>query len=648
MKDMRNKRGICLSRVSLAEESSSLAQLAMLQDAAQQRGVEIVDTVESDGVTGSLPGRREDLKALLERKQMRNDFDVLFIQRLDRLTRGGSGHGFWFEHECRRAGIELIFVGDDIPDGPYANLIKVAKYEAAQEQAFSISQRSAQGAQLALEAGRNITSAHTPYACWRLYLTADGIPSHIIRDLRDGRQQKLDAQSYAIIDTYGTIGGGSKGHYRKQKSERVLLMPGDPEQVAIVREIFDLHYVRGMGGKRIADILNRRGVPSPQGRAWSQHQVEVLYEQECYTGRSVGNRSSSAIYHQRRSKAPEKVKVDDAILANAKNIPVRYRPMEEWFIQDQPLMADFLDPQVRQLAMVAHERLWQRRGDPDRPKQSRSPHKASEYILTGLLLAKQDGEPMVGVLCGRVGKKQRRYRHRRGRRGYIRGSIFNKTLSAEPLEQAIIEAAQSVLLDLPNLEQQIAAAVAQQLTAGGSDAARLEELRRQREQVRRRTELIVKTLDEETLADAQNQLVQLKTRRRELDAQIAAEESAVRISELDPADLAVAMRAQLAALPQTWRELPPFQLRQMLSALVQKVVVDLETGDIEIRLAATLPFGNAGESALAEQKSLRPVGTSASSTSYQTHHPLIIHLGQADCRYSLKSSRVCYTCRRSI
>jgi hypothetical protein len=646
MDKLKGKRGICISRVSQEEESSSIAQLAMLQDAAQTRGVKIVDTVESDGVTGSLPGRREDLQALLERKRTQNDFEVLFIQRLDRLTRSGSGHGFWFEHECRRAGIELVFVGDDIPDGRYANLIKVAKYEAAQEQAYSISQRSTQGSQLALENGCNITSAHTPYACWRLYLTADGVRSHIIRDLRDGRQQKLDPQTHAVIDTYGTIGGRSKGHYRKQKSERVLLMPGDAEHVAIVREIFDLHYLQGMGGKRIADVLNRRGVRSPQGRAWSQHQVEVIYEQECYTGRSVGNRSSSAIYHQRRTKAPEKVKVDDTILANAKNIPVRQRPKDEWFIQEQPLMTDFLDPQVRQLAMAAHERLWQRRGDPDRPKQSKSRHQASDYILTGLLVAKQDGDTMTGIPCGAKGKKVRYYRHRRGRRGYIKGSVYNRMISAEPLEQAVIEAAQSVLLDLPNLEQQIAAAVDQQLAADGSDAARLDELRRQREQVRSRTELIVRTLDEETLADAQSQLDLLKTRRRELDEQIAAAESAMRMRELDPADLAAATRAQLTALPQTWRELPRFQLRQMLSGLVQKVVVDLETKDIEIHLTATIQTAKPEKTALVGQKALRPVGTSLSPASYQTHQPLTIHLGLTDCNYRIKSSRVCYTCRR--
>src|SRR6185312_2218880 len=283
-----------------------------------------------DGVTGSMPGKRQDMTNLIQRKLSKNDFDVLVVQRLDRLTRSGSDHGFWFEHELKRAGIHLFIVGDDIPEGRYASPIKVAKYEAAREQAYSISQRSTQGYQLALEEGRVTTSSHTPYACWRLYLTADGKPLHIIRDLRDGRQQKLHPNTHEVVDTYGQVGGGSKGHYRKQKHEKVLLMPGDADEIAVIRTIFDLHFRQGWGGKRIADHLNRQSIPSPCGKQWSQRQVEVLYNNEVYTGRSVANRTSAGIYHQRNHATPKPTNLDPAIHATAKTIPVQLRPTGEW------------------------------------------------------------------------------------------------------------------------------------------------------------------------------------------------------------------------------------------------------------------------------------------------------------------------------
>ena len=41
---------------------------------------------------------------------------------------------------------------------------------------------------------------------------------------------------------------------------------------------------------------------------------------------------------------------------------------------------------------------WERRQDPTRPKRSPSKHKASEYFLTGVLITKQDGAALTGIL----------------------------------------------------------------------------------------------------------------------------------------------------------------------------------------------------------------------------------------------------------
>ncbi len=43
-----------------------------------------------------------------------------------------------------------------------------------------------------------------------------------------------------------------------------------------VRDISDLHYCQGLGGMRIADVLNRHGILSPYGKQWSQRQVEAI------------------------------------------------------------------------------------------------------------------------------------------------------------------------------------------------------------------------------------------------------------------------------------------------------------------------------------------------------------------------------------
>lgn len=652
-KDTEGKRYICLVRASDASEgtTSTEAQLALLREYGDRMGMVFIDKIILDGVTGSLPGKRDDLRGLIERKQKQNDFDFVVLQRLDRLTRGGSAHGFWFEHECSRVGLRLLFVGDDIPDGRYANLIKVAKYAAAQEQAFSISQRSTQGAMLALEDGRNVTSGRTPYGRWRLYLTADGKRSHIVADLRDGRQQKLHPTTFEVIDTYGQVGGKGKGHYRKQKNEKVLLTPGFVEEAAVVREIFDLHFRKGWGGKRIADLLNRSGVPSPQGRAWSQHQVEVIYEQEAYTGRSVGNRTRSAIYHERQPSAPKRVDLDPAIQAAAKRIPVRQRGQGEWFIQPQPLMENFLlDAELRRLAMDEHERLWRRRGDIDRPKQPRSKHRASDYLLSGLLYAKQDGEPLVGVLCGRVGKKVRYYRHRRGRRGYIKDSIFNKMIPAQPIEDTVVALVGEVLTSDESLRDRIIAFVETEARRT-TPTEQIADMQKHRDQIRRRTELIVSTLDEETLADARAELDRLKAERRTLDEQIAAAEAAMKMRSVDPQAVADAVLAQFRAMAANVADMPKFALRQLLGSVVSRIEIDMATKAAEVSLMVPLDekffCGDLGG-----LEAMRPVGTSASSTSNETHQQVRVALGRFDCTERRIDGRgfikqPCYVCRRA-
>lgn len=642
--DFKAKRYIAMVRAShLSDELSTDAQLQLLHDRVREKGMIHVDNIVLDGVSGSLPGNRDDMEKLIARKKTTNDFDVLVVQRLDRLTRGGSGHGLWFEHECQRAGIHVFFVGDDIPEGKYANLIKVAKYEAAQEQAFSISQRSTQGSQFALEQGRNITSTHTPFGCWRLYLNCEGSPSHIIADLRDGRQQKLHPQTHEVIDTYGQIGEGGRGHYRKQKSEKVLLIPGDKAEADIVREIFQMHFIDGMGGKKIADVLNRRGVASSRGKQWSAHQVQVIYGQEAYTGRSVGNRSSAAIYHERQSKSPKLVNMDPQILATARSIPPRIRPKEEWFIQDQPYMKEFLPEQVRKLAMAEHEKNWERIGDPHRIKRSVSKHKASDYLLSGLLFAKQDGEPLVGVLCGRPGRRMRYYRHRRNMRGYLKGSAFNNMFRAETLEHAVLEIIGDIIKNLPPLREQVRETIKQQSTGMNHDGTDLDGLRKRREQLRRKTELIVSTLDDETLADARLEIERLKTERQNLNQQIAAREAAGNMQSINPKEMADLIIGQLAELPNNLKSMPTYALRQFLATFIERGIADMQTKQVEftLKLPAWAFTQNKEDSVMRLVDTLQPL------TVNETHPIFNVMLGFVDCHYvKTAPNQSCYDCMR--
>ena len=88
------KRYIALVRASddTQGDSSTLAQLDWMHGEGRRLEMPHVGDEIVSGVTGSLPGRRQDLERLLRRRAEQRDFEVLLIQRCDRLSRGGGAH----------------------------------------------------------------------------------------------------------------------------------------------------------------------------------------------------------------------------------------------------------------------------------------------------------------------------------------------------------------------------------------------------------------------------------------------------------------------------------------------------------------------------------------------------------------------------
>ena len=240
---------------------------------------------------------------------------------------------FGFEFECKKRGIRILYPGDGLPEGmPYEGSIRAIKADAAKDQVMGSSQRSTQGRQYALEQRRVSPHSHTPFATYRLYCRTVDEPLFAIRDLRDGRQEKLSWPDFKLIDTYGTVGGGSLGHYKKSKLELVYLVPGHPLERELVVEIFRLHYIEGLGGRAIASMLNSKGIRAPMGGKWSPRQVESIYENEDYTGLAVGNRWSSAMYNQCQHGQPKRVELDDQTAASAERVKATVRPDDEWLL----------------------------------------------------------------------------------------------------------------------------------------------------------------------------------------------------------------------------------------------------------------------------------------------------------------------------
>lgn len=315
-------------------------------------------------------------------------------------------------------------------------------------------------------------------------------------------------------------------------------------------------------------------------------------------------------------------------------------------------MKDFLpaalaDKALPEIKKVLSQR-WRRSQDPTTLKRSTSKHKTSEYILTGLLFAKQDGGLLTGVLCGRVGKKTRRYRHRRGRVGYQKGSIFNRTFHAPSLEKACLDLVGGIIGEAPNLRQRILAAIEAQAPSAETEQE-LAALRAQREKITERVQYIVRNFDADMLADAKPELDRLGAQGRELDRQISELEGAQHYSGESLTELADRAIERIGSLKDDLANLSPIAQRELLEAFIEGVEVDMETRNAKVSLR--LPpwaFENG-------DLPMRLANSSPWSTVDETHQgeaaqgPTIL-LAYGDCRYEhVRGSTTvppCYRCRR--
>lgn len=89
--------------------------------------------------------------------------------------------------------------------------------------------------------------------------------------------------------------------------------------------------------------------------------------------------------------------------------------------------------------------------------------------------------------------------------------------------------------------------------------------------------------------------------------------------------------------------MPKHLLKEWLSILVSKVVVDMETKAIEIHVA--LPTARP-KSAFSDEKAMRLVTTLGSPSSYETHRPALPLIAVIDCQFQKASNHICYNCRR--
>lgn len=584
---LRGKRYVAIVRCStLGQADTSIPdQLRVIREFAARHGISEVDVIILDGVSGSIPGNRDDLEKLLQRKREQNDFDLVLLQDTTRMTRGGLKHGNKIEFDFAAADIEIVFVLEQAVSGTAGDLYKSFQYYAANEQARNIAKNGARGSMSAIEKGEISHTRRPPFAIDRLYLGCDGRERLIVRNLADGMQFKLDPKTGAVVERLGrNPKTGRPAHYVKQTDETIRLVTGDPALVEVVRLMFRRHLIDGRGGWRIAAELDSMGIPSPTGKRWNKNSVMIILRNSIYTGVGVANRRSSGIYYNRAPGAPTEAAPNAKHLAERKWPKAVLRPQDEWIEVPQSGLSDFLPADLRERAIANQTAYWsscdQRRVLPKRDR-----HSDSSFFLSKLLTSKQGGQPMTGKPTGPKGHKVRYYMVTRAMQyPTIENPLWRRMVRADWLERLMLRLLQQTLLAAPNLEP----ILRRQIERRSADA----EVKRDGEAVllARRTKLqrqrsfTIDNIDVIGDEEARRQLAQIKQELDEADKQLVEKAATQPWDSVRVEQTVTELVGQLRQTADVLRSLPTPTIRHMFEVLVEKLEVDLETGGVEVSL----------------------------------------------------------------
>jgi len=585
---LRGKRYIALARCSTKGQADTSIddQLGVIAAFAREHDMVHVDNIRLEGVTGSIPGARSDIDSLIERKNRRDDFEVVVVQDATRLTRSGPLHAAKVEYDLGAVGITVVYALDNIPEGDFGEVMKSLLHMSGRQQAKSISMASARGSMSSLLHGRSVHCRRPPYGIDRLYLTPDGKPNHIIRNVPDGSQVMLDPETKQVVRAFKrNEKTGAPNHYQKQKDELVQLIPGDEKHTDVITRIYRRHHVDNWGYPRIACDLNDDGVPSPTGKLWHVATIRNILINPIYTGLGIANRHSSAIYHQRAPGSPQPVSIDTRTLAQGKRPPTKVRPRDEWHERKEQALLGLLPPEVRSLAEACHDRHLDEMADGHEPIVNKDRHRDSEYLLKGILMSKQGLHPMTGRLGGRKPNRIRYYSVSRAfNTPKTENAILKKMVPAEPLEKMVLAILQTMLLRAPDLRERVKDAIRNHGREAQVDHGDVAKLKEEREAVRRKLEFAIDELDEIGRDAVKARVKRWQAQLRSLDSRVDRYQPVGNLNKKDVDFATDAVIQRIVQFGETMDELPVPATRRLLEAVVHRAVVDLETRNVELEL----------------------------------------------------------------
>src|SRR5579885_1574661 len=218
-------------------------QADAIRQYAERRGLEVVRTYADEGKSGLRMDGRDAIKQLIEDVQNGTaDFRTILVYDVSRWGRfQDADESAYYEYICRRAGIEVQYCAEQFEnDGsPVSTIVKGVKRAMAGEYSRELSAKVFAGQCRLIELG----------------FRQGGPAGYGLR--RQLQDREGNAKMFLEI-----------GERKSLQTDRVILVPGPAEEVAVVREIYRAFVEEGRLEQEIAELLNAKGVPNETGGKW--------------------------------------------------------------------------------------------------------------------------------------------------------------------------------------------------------------------------------------------------------------------------------------------------------------------------------------------------------------------------------------------
>ena len=270
---------------------STLNQEAAIAEYAARRGFDIVRTYADEGKSGLRLEGRDALRDLLRDVEAGNPgYSAILVYDISRWGRfQDADEAAFLEYSCKRAGITVHYCAEQFEndDSMTSTVFKGMKRVMAGEYSRELSVKVFRGQCRLIGLG-----------------------------FRQGGPAGYGLRRLLVNDQRQPKGILSRGEHKSIQTDRVILVPGPPDEVAMVRRIYGLFTRKHIPETEIAAILNAEGVLTDLGKPWTRGTVHQVLTNDKYAGDNVFNRTSFKLKQARVRNHPDRwVRMDKAFEA---------------------------------------------------------------------------------------------------------------------------------------------------------------------------------------------------------------------------------------------------------------------------------------------------------------------------------------------